>query len=103
METTSAVLKQRAAAVPPVATSMVTVTMGQVAAAATGMVTAAVLIFVTGNLKFYAQCLEEEGSESTWCWFCDLSHADWQKGDQARGEKWTLEKIKQVALGLGNG
>ena len=48
----------------------------------------------SSDLSQYMLNYGREGFASIWCFWCNLSKAEWQKAGHAKGDPWTLEKLK---------
>jgi hypothetical protein len=63
-----------------------------------------ILVFVTGNLAYFAAILGKVNMAGGWCTWCGLSPKEWSPTDHDKGRLWTLEAMAEVwtsiALGV---
>jgi len=69
-------------------------------------------LFISGDLKFYAQILGHENMSGSWCMWCKLMPNQWKitttewraSGVPAEGEEtWTIDKIKTTQVRMMEG
>jgi hypothetical protein len=64
-------------------------------------------LFVTGDLKFYAQMLGRDNMSGCWCMWCLKAPHEWNKQDdeipQNHVEDWTISKLKAHKLQVAEG
>jgi len=64
-------------------------------------------LFVTGDLKFYAQMLGHDNMSGCWCMWCLKAPNEWKKQDDeippSHAEEWTITKLKSHKLKVAQG
>lgn len=68
-------------------------------------------LFMTGDLKYYFQCVGRDNMETNWCLWCKLSSEQWMVDKDDRNidnyninfkedglQTWTLERIGQALI-----
>jgi len=61
----------------------------------TVLATAAVELFMVGDLAFYSMALGKESMANYWCWRCPLAKAEWTANTNIRvGPAWTQEGLR---------